>query len=476
LIKPASAPLNLPRTIATRARLVTCVAFLLLAFGCAPQRQSTLPAEFTALPGFRSWMIPDPEFGGQVFMFEAGRPEGTPVLLLHGVGNSGVEDYLLALPALADKHHIVGIDLPGFGRSTHANLLYSPRRYVRFLRDAVRPRLAQPFDLAGHSLGATLALMYAGYHPGDVRRLVLIDAAAILHRDAYAEFEVDAGLQQMPRVFRPSVDLARTMAAMIAEPLVDAAPDFRTVLGSDFARATLLNSPGRIAALAYMTENFGPPIERVRAPTLVVWGAEDKVAPLRTGTLLRARLPGSRLAVIPGAGHDPLHSHAQEVARLMLEHLGAAQPEAVEHAALPEQPSKRVGRCEGQDNVKFEGRYEQLSIVRCRNVLLERVQAERLLIRGSDVVIERSALFASATAATVHDSRVVMTATDIEADVALEVSESDLDLAGVHLRGRTAAIRTHRPTRVTFSVSRVFSPRASGHVHGTRHLARGASM
>src|SRR5699024_5377929 len=103
----------------------------------------------------------------------------------------------------------------------------------------------------------------------------------------------------------PRVAVAMADAATVivdASRLFGAAPD--VILEVGFLRQKVLRGePGRIAALSLMLHDFGPALGAIQAPTLIVWGERDVVAPLRTGQLLADRVPKARLVVFPEAGH-----------------------------------------------------------------------------------------------------------------------------------------------------------------------------
>ena len=63
------------------------------------------------------------------------------------------------------------------------------------------------------------------------------------------------------------------------------------------------------------------PVERIAAPTLLLWGDADPISPLAVGRHLEQRLPDARLHVVKGGSHDLARTHADEVAPLIERHL-----------------------------------------------------------------------------------------------------------------------------------------------------------
>lgn len=435
-----------------------------------------------ALPGYRSESVAAPVFGGEVFVMEAGEPSAPAVVLVHGLGESGCRDFYPVLPALAARCRVVALDLPGFGRSTHANQLYSPERYAQFLHELLGARLRARFSLVGHSMGGAIALYYAARFPAAVERLMLIDAAGMLHRNAFVDFAADAAIDKwLGPLAKPAKQLATVLSESsrtAMDPLVPAgSPDPAVVLQSESLRATVLGgNPTRIAALATILENFGPAMDQVRAPAWILWGSNDPIASPRTGLVLRARLPAVALRVLEGAGHDPMRSRPAAVESFLLQALASpavAPPRAV---ALAGPVSERKGRCERTDGMRFTGDYAEIEVVGCTGVVLKDVRAASLRIRDSYAVVENTQVAASGVAFEVRGSRVQSTACDFSGRVALDATGSDLDLAGVVLRGQHSSVRIGGSSRLVFSISRADSPRGRRYLHGVHELDIGAEL
>jgi pimeloyl-ACP methyl ester carboxylesterase len=102
----------------------------------APLLRNDPPApvdpEIAALPGARGFWMPDDEYG-QVYVVTVGpahAPAGPTLVLVHGLGTDGMRDWYPVLAPLAEHRRVVMFDLPGFGRSGHANMKYAPARYA----------------------------------------------------------------------------------------------------------------------------------------------------------------------------------------------------------------------------------------------------------------------------------------------------------------------------------------------------------
>ncbi|HEX2840902.1 prolyl aminopeptidase [Hyphomicrobium sp.] len=271
-----------------------------------------------------------------IYVEEVGTRGGVPALFLHGGPGSGSQHShrLLFEP---DRFHAVLFDQRGAGRShpylaTHANTTQN------LVADIERVREHMGFDkmlIVGGSWGSTLALAYAVTHPERVLGLVL--RAVFLGSDA----EVDWAFRRAPMELRP--DLYDGFVAPLPEEeradplkayvrrLTSPDPALRDPAARhwfQFERALSELTPStQILPAAFLTAGRVPPTPIIEAhyiansfflkpnelldgasrlgsiPGVIVQGRYDLLCPPRAAFELAKRWPGSRLEVIPSAGH-----------------------------------------------------------------------------------------------------------------------------------------------------------------------------
>lgn len=442
-------------------------AFAALLLGCLPALAGAgeAPAPATGVPGMQAHRIDEPVLGGQMVVYEAGRGLGRPVLLVHGIGQNGANDWRETVAWLKETHHVVAVDLPGFGASDKANVLYSPANYVRVLKHVAERFLERPFVLVGHSMGAVVSLRYAASFPQDVERLVVIDAPGILQRNSVTtQFLAFLGMEFVPPWLDPLEQLLGLARRALA-PLERLRFDPRVILESAELRAKLLGGdPLKIAGLAVVSENLANDLPEIGAETLLLWGAEDKLVPRRTGRVLALKLPRARLEIVPGAGHTPMLEAPAEFRR-RLEPFLARGLAALAPAKAAAMQAHGEGSCQGERGVAYEGDYDKLVIERCLEVRIRNARVRELRIVDSRVTIEDSVIGGGETGMLAKNSTVVATGARFEGEVAVRASASRLDFAAVELRGSKAAVIAPVTSFVVFSLSRVRSPNLRGDVH-----------
>lgn len=405
-----------------------------------------------------------PVVDARVWMAEAGAGNPQSVVLVHGLGDVAARTWEDLTAGLADRYHVVAFDLPGFGRSDKPDLLYSPALYAQVLRWVVDQAVRGPYAVVGHSLGGAISLWYAAIYPRDLERLILVDVAGVLHRSAMTQHllhqRIDAVGRELPA--RPFTALKRWTSSLLGR--LDRLPvDVDALLETPLTREKVFGAnPHTVASLALAQADFGPLLPLVQAPTLVIWGAEDSVTPLRTGVVLAALLPRARLATIPGVGHVPMDEAPTELRSLIEEGLAIAPA----RRPAPSTPGSRVGRCEGRAGVVFTGAYDAISATGCRGLRIVDAAATVIELTDSTATMENTVIRGGGLRLTA--SRLVATAVDIEArDVALVASaQSTVDAAGVRLAGGRAALELDEASTALFSVSRLQTRGQDEPVHG----------
>ena len=282
-----------------------------------------LSAALQAKPDRKSYLLDEPVFNGQAYVQEAGRKNSELIVLVHGLGDRAASTWDRFIPELASQYHVLSFDLPGFGRSSKGNHLYSPDNYVAFIDYVVRQTGHKQFMLVGHSLGGNIALRYASTYPQQVRRLMLVDAAGVLHRITYSNFLAHFGIQVLPQFYPQQNEDLKSVTGLLLGEL--AARNGWVEMGerymlqnADLRQSILGGNPSAIAAYAMIMTDYTDQMQAMQVPTLILWGKDDQVIPLRTAKVLATTLPNAGLVVFDQTGHSPMHEKPQRFAQWLL--------------------------------------------------------------------------------------------------------------------------------------------------------------
>lgn len=413
-------------------------------------------------------------FRGEAHIYTAGPEHAPNVVLIHGIGDKGARDWTGLMSMLAPDFHVISFDLPGFGRSSKNNEQYTPKNYAAFVRYVVQQRIhKRPFLLVGHSMGGAIALRYASLYPDDVQALVLADVPGILNHLAYSRYLGHLGIDHfVPKIYPAQNDHLSNLMSTIAGKLEWAKPAPQIILLTPRLRQKFLSAdPGRIAGLALVLEDFSADLERVRTPTLVLWGGRDELAPLRNGRVLSANLPQAQLEVFETSGHTPMDDVPELFNRRVAEFLHNPKLERrndILDRSMNWPDTIRTGNCNGQRGMVFEGDYQRVTISNCRDAVVRNARVRELRISEATVSIEDSLIGGLEGGLNVDDARVRITSSVIEGRVAIIAVASHLDIAGSRIISKDTALKAPLTSEVLFSLTRVQSPRFQGTLHERR--------
>ncbi len=235
-------------------------------------------------------MTAETSFGSQM-VWQGGK--GPLLVLLHGAGDQAGTWHKVA-PDLAKNYSLVMPDLAGHGQSAPASGPLSLGTILEALGHVLDSSewKSQSFVLAGNSLGAWIAMLYAHKHPERVSRLLLINGGAL------------KGLQTEISLTPKTREDARRAFDAILDPATPRPPDF--VL-DDLVRVTNHGPMARLMATEAEIPNYvlDGKLGDFPVPVDILWGASDRLVPIDYARALKEQLPAARLTVIERCGHAP---------------------------------------------------------------------------------------------------------------------------------------------------------------------------
>jgi len=230
---------------------------------------------------------------GRLSFLQAG--SGPAVVVIHGIGGHK-EDWTSLMMALSSSHTVYAIDMIGFGQSAKTASEITIRSQAGAVLSLLDAEDCKRADIIGNSVGGWVAAMIAASHPSRVGRLVLVDAAGFK-----AMFEGPPPVNFYPQ----TVAEMETLLSFVRHD-----PQTHTKAFAEMA-LTAAQASGdaetaeRVGNGMFMSERLEDLADRIAAPTLVIWGAEDRLFPPVIADLVAGHIKGAEKLLIPAASHFP---------------------------------------------------------------------------------------------------------------------------------------------------------------------------
>jgi pimeloyl-ACP methyl ester carboxylesterase len=246
-----------------------------------------------------------------------GPGDAPPLLLIMGLGlSSGAWDRLPA--RLQDRFRVIVFDNRGVGRSRHGEGLWSMRDLAG---DAAAVLHAAGVDEAGAfvfgiSMGGMIAQELALQHPRLVRSLILGATGPSWRHGRRPDPQVVLALLAA-NLLGPRAH-GRIAPLLVSREFARERPDEL----HRWLRGAGVGPPAAVLRqmMAILGHSTLPRLERIRCPTLVITGTDDRLVPPGNSRILHERIPGARLAELPGVGHVFPLEREQETVQLLEQH------------------------------------------------------------------------------------------------------------------------------------------------------------
>jgi pimeloyl-ACP methyl ester carboxylesterase len=233
---------------------------------------------------------------------------GPPLVLLHGMASSW-QWWLENIPALAQQHRIIAVDLPGFGQSEPLPAPAEMATHARTVLDLLTELHIESATVSGHSMGGLVAIEMFVADPKRVRNLILVDSGGVPMSERRLAV-ILIGLRVCTAILRRRF-VRRALATRMCVRRIALRAAFRDprVMSPELAAQTMpvFAGPGSVDAIPAAARSVHATVpESITCPVLLVWGEHDAIVPPSSAHQMHDKLPDSELAVLPGAGHSPM--------------------------------------------------------------------------------------------------------------------------------------------------------------------------
>lgn len=259
---------------------------------------------------------------------EGGSKQKPTILLIHGLAGNR-DNWNRVAHFLTPYYHVIIPDLPTNGDTrtpedfdiSVPNVTESLRRFVEAIN------VEDKLNVAGHSLGGSIATVYAAQYPFDTQSLFLLNSAGI-YKKATTSYSKDPLRLKQLIVSKPG-DLDDVMQRVMQNPptLPNALKNAQEkYLISQAAKNSKVIDQLVTLNRIYTPDSFARLTRTVEAPTLILWGKQDKIINVEVANELKSLLKRAEAPVIlNNVGHMPILEAEQEVAAYYLPFLAKTQ-------------------------------------------------------------------------------------------------------------------------------------------------------
>lgn len=242
-------------------------------------------------------------FGQLSYLEYSAKDQAETIVMLHGFGADS-SSWIRFSKQLGRQRSIVIPDLPGHGASCQdLTLQYGIAQHVAYLREFLDSLQIKRVHLVGNSMGAAIALRFAHDYPDVIESLVLIDAAGVETTSSELR-ELVRRTGQHPLInIRSLAEYTEMLRFGMEKPPY--IPGF-------FLRHLAREKSHRAALELQMFTDTEASLDQtailrdIHTPSLIIWGAKDRIVHVDDARFLHQQLIGSQLIILDGLGHVPM--------------------------------------------------------------------------------------------------------------------------------------------------------------------------
>lgn len=237
---------------------------------------------------------------------------GPVIAMTHGIAGSGA-DFAAIVPALTRQYRVLTWDVRGFGASSRPSEGYTVKQFARDLAGLLDHLGIEQAVIMGTSMGGTITQRFILDFPEKTLAAIIMSTSSEVNERGRERW-----MSQADAIEREgfAAYTRRTRPPEHTEEYLRAHPE---VLEAEERR--IRNNPdSRVyaqVARAVADYNYTAELERVRVPTLVLVGSEDKSTPPGGSVIISRRIPGAELHILPGFGHSLPREAPEQVVELV---------------------------------------------------------------------------------------------------------------------------------------------------------------
>jgi abhydrolase domain-containing protein 6 len=243
-------------------------------------------------------------YGKITYLANTSRKSETSIVMLHGFGGDK-DNWDRFSQKLTNDYHLIIPDLPGHGESVQdVSLNYGIEEQTKRLKEFLDALGIKKAHIVGNSMGGAIAMRYAFLYPQAVLSLTLIDSAGAVKTPSEFDASMKTTNKNPMLEIKNAQDFKNVMTkyVFVDPPYV---PGFviDVLLAEKIKRKTIEQ---KIFRDILVDLNQMSTLSTIHSPTLIIWGAQDKVIHVDNAEFLHQKIPGSQKEVIEAVGHCPM--------------------------------------------------------------------------------------------------------------------------------------------------------------------------
>ncbi len=237
--------------------------------------------------------------GTKIVYLECGLDNPEAIVFIHGLSGN-VLNWWDQFEDFRDDYHVLMADLPGHGKSDKPeNFDYSVPSFAKVIIGVMDQAGIQKAVIVGNSLGGAIAGYIAINYPERVEKLVLSDSAGI---------KISSALKAVAPVATPDLIRLSGVTSERQYPGTDEKSRVRADFSASYRNTSeelpyLKAIDKSLAAIARF--DFTDDLAKISAPTLIIWGNDDKTVPFKVHQTFVKNIPDNKLYVVDKGGHTP---------------------------------------------------------------------------------------------------------------------------------------------------------------------------
>jgi len=216
---------------------------------------------------------------------------GKDILVIHGWG-ANINTIMPIVNILKDKFRVHAIDLPGFGLSSQPKEVINSFQYAEIIKKYIDKMGIDKITLIGHSFGGKLSIILGSKYPELVEKIVLIDSAGLIPKRGPKYYIKVYSFKTLKLLYKNLFFWIKDDEKL--------GKLYKKFGSTDYKEASGVM---RKILVTVVNENLFPLLNKIKAPTLLIWGENDTATPLYMGKIMEKEIKDSGLIVFEGAGH-----------------------------------------------------------------------------------------------------------------------------------------------------------------------------